>query len=109
VQLDERIRVEPVPAGCVAAIDERDVHVRVIDERVGERHAHGSCADDEIVGFQRSHHADGDCLIERDDARLERKIPTIDQGPHEAPDPLFYALLSRLPVTLREPWCATRL
>jgi len=45
-----------------------------------------------------------DCLIERDEARLERKIPTIDQGPHEAPDPLFYALLSRLPVTLREPW-----
>ena len=59
VQLDEWIRVEPVPAGRVAAIDERDVHVRVIDERVGERHAHGSCADDEIVGFQRLHHADG--------------------------------------------------
>ena len=45
--------------GRVAAIDERDVHVRVIDERVGERHAHRSCADDEIVGFERSHHADG--------------------------------------------------
>jgi hypothetical protein len=58
VQLDERVRVEPVPAGRVAAIDERDVHVCVIDERIGERHAHGSGADDEIVGFERSHHAD---------------------------------------------------
>ena len=52
MQLDERVRVEPVAAGRVAAIDEGDVHVRVIDQRVGERHAHGSRADDEIVGFQ---------------------------------------------------------
>ena len=55
VQLDERVRVEPMPAGRVPAVDQRDVHIGVIDQRVGERHAHRARADDEIVGLQRSH------------------------------------------------------
>jgi hypothetical protein len=56
MQLDERICVEPVSPRGVAAIDERDVDIRVIEEGVGERHAHRPCADDEIVGFQRARH-----------------------------------------------------
>ena len=55
VQLDERIGVLPVPAGRVATVDERDVHVGVIDQRVGEGHAHRAGAHDEVVGLQRSH------------------------------------------------------
>ena len=55
VELDERIRVLPVPAGRVATVDERDVDVGVIDQGVGERHAHGARAHDQVVGLQRSH------------------------------------------------------
>ena len=56
MQLDERIRVQPVPAGRVATVDQRDVHVRVIDQRVGEGHAHRPRAHDEVVGLERSRH-----------------------------------------------------
>ncbi len=48
MKLDEWIRVEPVPTGRVAAID----------EGVGERHAHRASADDKIVSFERSHHTE---------------------------------------------------
>ena len=54
VQLDERIGVLPVPARRMATIDEGDVHVGVVDQRVGERHAHGSGADNEVVRLQMS-------------------------------------------------------
>ena len=54
VQLDERVGVLPVPAGRVAAVDERDVHVGVVDEGVREGHAHRAGADDEVVGLQRA-------------------------------------------------------
>ena len=46
MQLDEWIGVEPVPTGRVAAVDQRDVHVRVIDQRVREGHAHRARAHD---------------------------------------------------------------
>ena len=55
VELDERIGVLPVAAGRVATVDERDVHVGVIDQGVGERHAHRAGADDEVVGLERVH------------------------------------------------------
>ena len=55
MELDERIRVLPVPAGRVATVDERDVHVRVIDQGVREGHAHRARAHDEVVGLRRSH------------------------------------------------------
>ena len=54
MELDERIRVLPVPAGRVATVDERDVHVGVVDRRVREGHAHRARAHDEVVGLQRS-------------------------------------------------------
>jgi hypothetical protein len=55
VKLDERIRVLPVPARNVATVDERDVHVRVVDQSIRERHAHRARAHDEVIGRQRSH------------------------------------------------------
>ena len=54
MELDEWIRVLPMPAGRVATVDERDVHIRVIDQRVREGHAHRARAHDEVVGLQRS-------------------------------------------------------
>ena len=44
-----------MPAGRVATVDERDVHIRVIDQRVREGHAHRARAHDEVVGLRRSH------------------------------------------------------
>ena len=52
VQLHERIGVVPVTAGGVATVDEGDVDVGVIDQGVGERHAHGAGTDDEVVGLE---------------------------------------------------------
>ena len=55
VQLHERIRVLPVPAGGVAAVDQGDMHVGVVDQRVGERHAHRACTHDQVIGVEASH------------------------------------------------------
>ena len=55
MELDERIRVEPVAACRVPTIDQRDVHVGVVDQRVREGHAHRAGADDEVLGFQCAH------------------------------------------------------
>ena len=55
MKLDERVRVLPMPAGCMAAVDERDMHVRVIDQCICEGHAHGARTHDQVVGLQRSH------------------------------------------------------
>ena len=49
MQLDERIRVDPVPADGVAAVDDRDLGVRLGDQRVGEGEAGRAGADDEVV------------------------------------------------------------
>src|SRR5690606_31539651 len=57
VEADERVGVEPVPAGGVAAVDEGDVDVGVVDQRVGEGHPHGTGADDDVVGLDRAHEA----------------------------------------------------
>jgi hypothetical protein len=50
----------------VAAIDEHDPDVRVLDEGVGERHPCGAGADDEVVrgrrGLHPSHARNGGCL-----------------------------------------------
>jgi hypothetical protein len=51
VQLHERIRILPMTTWGMAAIDDRDVDVSVVDERVGERHAHRPCAHDQVVGL----------------------------------------------------------
>ncbi len=37
-------------------VDERDVYIRVVDQRVREGHAHSPRAYDEVVSLQRSHH-----------------------------------------------------
>ena len=65
MQLDERIRVQPVPAGRVATVDERDVDVGMVDERVGERHAHRACTHDEVVRVQRSQASRGNAKVAR--------------------------------------------
>jgi hypothetical protein len=51
VQPDERIGVEPVTSGAVAAIDHGHVDVGVVDEGIHESHACGTGADDQIVGL----------------------------------------------------------
>ena len=53
VELDERVGVLPVAAGRVPSVHEGHVHVCVVDQGVGECHAHGSGADDQVVGAQR--------------------------------------------------------
>ena len=55
MELDERIRVLPMTAGRMATVDERDVHVGVVDQGVRERHAHRARTHDEVVGLQRAH------------------------------------------------------
>ena len=55
MELHERICVEPVPARGVLTVDERDVRIRVVDQRVRERHAHRAGTDDEVVGGQLPH------------------------------------------------------
>ena len=56
VELHEGIGVEPMTTGRVATIDERDVHIRVIDERVGERHPHRTGPHDEVVRLRCCRH-----------------------------------------------------
>ncbi len=51
VQPDEGVGVQPVPAGTVPAVDERDGDVRVVHEGVDERHPRGSRADHQVVGL----------------------------------------------------------
>ena len=53
MELHERIGVEPVAARRFTTIDQRDMYVvGVIDQRVDERHAHRSGADNEVVGLR---------------------------------------------------------
>jgi hypothetical protein len=49
MQLDERISVLPVATGPMTTVDERHVHVRVIDQGVREGHAHRARPHDEVV------------------------------------------------------------
>jgi hypothetical protein len=55
VQAHERVRVIPVAARTVAPVYQHDVGVAVRDERVGERHASGACADDQVIGLDCGH------------------------------------------------------
>jgi hypothetical protein len=52
VELHERVRVEPVPAGAMAALDHHDVGVAVLDQRVDEGHPERAGTDDEIVRLE---------------------------------------------------------
>ena len=52
MQLNERIRILPMPAGRGAAVDQRDMYVRMIDQRVHEGHAHRARAYDQVIGLQ---------------------------------------------------------
>src|SRR5580765_8109028 len=58
MELHKWIRVLPMPAGRVATVDERDVHIRMIDEGIGEGHAHRPRAHNEVVGLQGSRRHD---------------------------------------------------
>ena len=52
VELHERVGVLPVTACGVATVDQGDVHIGVVEQRVGEGHPHRPGADDEIVGVE---------------------------------------------------------
>src|SRR5262245_39049983 len=52
MQADVGIGVDPVSAGGVAAIDDRDGRVGMREQRVGERHSRGARTDNEIVRFE---------------------------------------------------------
>ena len=52
MKLDERIRVLPVTARRVATIDQSDVYVGMIDQRIREGHTHRARTHDEIVSSQ---------------------------------------------------------
>lgn len=52
MQADVGIGVDPVSAGRVAAIDDRDRRVGMVEQRVGERHRRGTGADHQIVRFE---------------------------------------------------------
>ena len=48
MELHERIRVLPVTARRMTTVDERDVHVGMVDQRVRESHTHCARAHDEV-------------------------------------------------------------
>ena len=52
VELHERVRVQPVAAGAMAALDHHDVGVAVLDQRVDEGHPERADTDDEIVRLE---------------------------------------------------------
>ena len=56
MQAHERVGLEPVAPDTVAAVDEGDAHVGVVDQGVGERHAHGPGPDHEVVGLDSARH-----------------------------------------------------
>ena len=49
---NERIRVQPMPADAVPTVDQDHADVRMINQGVGEGHAHGTRADHHIVRLQ---------------------------------------------------------
>ncbi len=55
MELHERIRILPVTARGVATVDERDMDVGMVDEGVGEGHAHRARTHHEVIGLQRAH------------------------------------------------------
>ena len=55
VQPDERVRVEPVTARAMPAVDEDDLGVRIGQQRVDERHPRCPRPDDEIISLQLVH------------------------------------------------------
>ena len=57
VQPHERVRLEPVAADAVATVDQRHAYVGVVDQRVGEGHAHRTGTDHEVVGVDGARHA----------------------------------------------------
>ncbi len=57
MQPDEGIGVQPVPTDPVAPIDQGHPHLGVVDQRVGERHAHGAGTHHEVVGLDHAGHA----------------------------------------------------
>ena len=57
MQGDERIGIVPVPAGLAIAVDDSNVCIGLVEQRVGKREPGGAAADDEVVGrclFQES-------------------------------------------------------
>ena len=64
VELDERVRVEPVPTGSMTALDDHHVGVAVFEQGVDERHPHRAGTDDEMVGLDRRI-TDHSCTVAR--------------------------------------------
>jgi hypothetical protein len=52
VQRDEGVGVVPVAAWLGVAVHQRDARVALVEHGVGEGHAAGACADDEVVGLK---------------------------------------------------------
>ena len=52
MQLDERIRVEPMPTGLRSPIDHHDIRVRMLDQRVDEPHPQRPRTDNQMVSLQ---------------------------------------------------------
>lgn len=56
MKLHERIRIQPMSTGHVAKIDERDMHIGMVDQAVREGHTHRARTHDQVIGLQRTHH-----------------------------------------------------
>ena len=56
MQPHERVRIQPMAAGPVPAIDQGDAHHRMTGQRVSESHARRPGSDDQIVGLERTCH-----------------------------------------------------
>ena len=56
MQTHERIGAKPVSSDAVAAVDEDDAYVGVVDQGIGERHAHGTGPDDQVVSLDSARH-----------------------------------------------------
>jgi hypothetical protein len=56
VQANEGVGVQPMSADTVPPVDHHHADVRMVDQRVRERHPRGAGADHQVVGLQELHH-----------------------------------------------------
>ena len=55
---NERVCAQPMSADAMPTVDQDHADVRMIDQRVGERHAHGTRAHHQVIGLKyRLRHA----------------------------------------------------
>ena len=81
MQPHERVRIEPMAAGPVPAIDQGDLHLRMAGQGVGESHARRPGSDYQVVSLERTWHC-GHSTTGPDTAEGVGFEPTVDPKAH---------------------------